>query len=294
MVRRIRRPRRLATQATMRRLLLAVAAIGCAAVGAASGGDEAPALEPVERLYQQECAPCHGETGEGDGVLVYKLRTKPPDLTSGRYKFKTTAQGEPPLREDVFRSITQGVATTPMLPQAQLSEDEAWLLADHLLSLVRRPRSGKPPEAVEVGEAPPRTDEVMSRGRGLYGQMECPRCHGDRGYGDGPSAYTQTDAQGRSIQPRDLSYRPRKTGDRVEDLYRVFVTGLAGTPMPSFGEALTERDRWALAYYVDSLGVEEYERGPLQSIGEEAVGLEIGTRAAEALAARGGIRPPAE
>jgi cytochrome c oxidase cbb3-type subunit 2 len=278
----------------MRRLLLALSLVGWVAVIPAMGGDEGPPLGPVERLYQQDCAPCHGETGEGDGVLVYKLRTKPPDFTSGRYKLKSTAQGEPPLRADVFRSITQGIATTPMLPQAQLSEDEARLLADYLLSLIRRPRRDAAPELLHVANAPPRTDEAMLRGRGLYQQMECPRCHGDRGYGDGPSAYTQTDAQGRSIQPRDLSYRPRKTGDGVENLYRVFVTGLAGTPMPSFGDALAERDRWALAHYVDGLGVVEYERGPLQSIGEEAVGLEIATRAAAALAARGGIRPPAE
>ncbi|MBT5536159.1 hypothetical protein HOK31_24015, partial [Candidatus Poribacteria bacterium] len=213
----------------MRRLLLALAAISWVTSIPALGGDEGPPLGPVELLYLEDCAPCHGVTGAGDGVLVYKLRTKPPDFTSGRYKFRTTAQGEPPLREDVFRSITQGVATTPMLPQAQLSEHEAWLLADYLLGLIRRPRGDDAPELLQVADAPPRTDETMSRGKGLYQQMECPRCHGDRGYGDGPSAFSQTDAQGRSIQPRDLSYRPRKTGDRVEDLYRVFVTGLAGT-----------------------------------------------------------------
>lgn len=245
-------------------------------------------------LYRQDCAPCHGETGSGDGELVYRLRTKPPDFTSGRYKFRTTAQGEPPLREDVFRSITEGVATTPMLPQAQLTEEEAWALADYLLDLNVRPRGDEPPNALKVLEAPPRSDELESRGRSVYSQMDCARCHGDRGYGDGPSAFTQTDAQGRSIQPRDLSYRPRKTGDRVESLYRVFVTGLAGTPMPSFGDALPERDRWALAHYVDSLGVKQYEPGLLGSIGEEAVGLEIATRAAAALAARGGIRAPPE
>jgi cytochrome c oxidase cbb3-type subunit 2 len=243
-------------------------------------------------LYRQDCAPCHGEDGEGDGEFVYRLRTKPGDFASGRYKFKTTAPGEAPLREDVFRSITEGIATTPMLPQFQLSDDEAWALVDYLLALNPRHTDDAPPAHLTIPDAPAASGaDSVSRGRRVYTQMDCARCHGDRGRGDGPSATTQTDAQGRSIQPRDLRYRPRKTGDRVGDLYRVFVGGLAGTPMPSFGDALPERDRWALAAYVDSLGVKQYERGPLGSIGEEAVGLEIATRAAQALRARGGIRP---
>ncbi|MEO2005467.1 MAG: cytochrome c [Candidatus Poribacteria bacterium] len=279
-------PRPLAATVAALCTFLACATVwGSPAVGSSS--PSAPAGVVARDLYRQDCAPCHG----GDGEFVYRLRTKPGDFASGRYKFKTTAPGEAPLREDVFRSITEGIATTPMLPQVQLSDDEMWALVDYVLALNRRHMDDAPPAPLTIPDAPALSAGLVSRGRRVYTQMDCARCHGDRGRGDEPSTTTQTDAQGRSIQPRDLRYRPRKAGDRVEDLYRVFVGGLAGTPMPSFGGALPERDRWALATYVDSLGVKQYERGPLGSIGEEAVGLEIATRAAQALRARGGIRP---
>ena len=35
-----------------------------------------------EKLYANYCAPCHGETGEGDGIYFgYDLNPKPPDFT---------------------------------------------------------------------------------------------------------------------------------------------------------------------------------------------------------------------
>jgi mono/diheme cytochrome c family protein len=245
-------------------------------------------------LFLEDCAPCHGPEGEGDGEFIYRLRTKPPDFTTGRYKFRSASPEALSLRDDVVGSITQGIPTTPMLPQAQLSESEARALADYVLGLARRVPSAESIAGVAVPAPPPPSDALRRRGQSVYSQMDCPRCHGDQGYGDGPSAYTQTDAQGRAIRPRDLTFRPRKTGDTAADLYRVFMGGLPGTPMPSFADALAESDRWALAQYVDSLGVRPYTRGWLESIGEEAVGLEIATRAAEALEARGGIRPPPE
>ncbi len=222
---------------------------------------------------------------------MHRLRTKPPDFTTGRYKFRSAEPEARSPRDDVYRSITRGIATTAMLPQAQLSEDEAWAMADYVLGLALRPPSTESLAGVAVPEALRPSQDLRRRGQRLYQQMDCARCHGDQGHGDGPSAFTQTDMQGRSIRPRDLTFRPRKTGDAVEDLYRVFVAGLPGTPMPAFADALPEQDRWALARYVDSMGVRRYARGPLESIGEEAVGLEITPRAAEALAARGGIRP---
>lgn len=272
--------------------LIVCAMIVVASARRAPAQGEGAMQDATLRLFLEDCAPCHGPGGEGDGEFVYKLRTKPPDFTAGAYKFRSATPEPRSLRHDLYWSITRGIPTTPMLPQAQLSDAEAWALADHVLSLARRAPSAATLAGLVVADAPSPSEDERRRGQGLYGQMDCPRCHGDQGHGDGPSAFTQTDAQGRTTRPRDLTMRPRKTGDRTGDLYRVFVMGMPGTPMPSFADALPEADRWALALYVDSLGVRRYPRGPLESIGEEAVGLEIAARAAEALASRGGIRPP--
>jgi cytochrome c oxidase cbb3-type subunit I/II len=39
----------------------------------------------------------------------------------------------------------------------------------------------------------------------------------------------------------------------VADVYRTMTTGLDGTPMPSFADAMTDAERWAISYYVLSL-----------------------------------------
>jgi cytochrome c oxidase cbb3-type subunit 2 len=84
--------------------------------------------------------------------------------------------------------------------------------------------------------------------------MQCANCHGDGGKGDGSSAPTLRDDWGQPIVPRDFTSGPLKVGDAPEDLYKTFITGLNGSPMPSFVEAgLTPDDAWALVAYVRSL-----------------------------------------
>jgi mono/diheme cytochrome c family protein len=46
----------------------------CATMASADGG----------RLYQANCASCHGRSGKGDGPSSKALKPKPKDLTSSR------------------------------------------------------------------------------------------------------------------------------------------------------------------------------------------------------------------
>lgn len=46
-----------------------------------AAADEAQATEGA-RLYQQNCASCHGDTGKGDGPVAEKLKTAPQSLTT--------------------------------------------------------------------------------------------------------------------------------------------------------------------------------------------------------------------
>jgi cytochrome c oxidase cbb3-type subunit I/II len=39
----------------------------------------------------------------------------------------------------------------------------------------------------------------------------------------------------------------------VTDIFRTMSTGLNGAAMPSFGDNLTEEQRWAISYYILSL-----------------------------------------
>ena len=93
--------------------------------------------------------------------------------------------------------------------------------------------------------------------------LECGRCHGDAGNGDGPSAATLSpDTLGQSAEAVRLHARARSRAARApEDVYRTFMTGLNGTAMPSYadvfdnpdGESIRAGDAWNLVSYILSL-----------------------------------------
>jgi mono/diheme cytochrome c family protein len=39
-------------------------------------------MEPGKRIYRENCAPCHGEAGKGDGVGARSLPVRPADHTN--------------------------------------------------------------------------------------------------------------------------------------------------------------------------------------------------------------------
>ena len=55
-----------------------------------------------------------------------------------------------------------------------------------------------------------------------------------------------------------------KGGTTGADLYRVFMTGLNGTPMPSFVESISPEDAWDLVHYIESLAVTPRRNGQPQ------------------------------
>ncbi len=103
---------------------------------------------------------------------------------------------------------------------------------------------------------PPALDAAAaSRGRQTYEAAGCASCHGERGHGDGPSAPQLKDETGLPIRPADLRYPARfKNGAQAIDVYRTLVTGLDGTPMPSYAGVFEDPGTlWDLVAYVGSL-----------------------------------------
>ncbi|MFI5264315.1 MAG: c-type cytochrome, partial [Candidatus Kapaibacterium sp.] len=90
-------------------------------------------------------------------------------------------------------------------------------------------------------------------------QIQCAKCHGETGIGNGPSANELKDTWENQIKAADLTYKWEfKNGHSATDIYRTFNAGLNGTPMPSFKDIFTsDEDRWALVAYVLSLSPEQ-------------------------------------
>jgi cytochrome c oxidase cbb3-type subunit 2 len=81
--------------------------------------------------------------------------------------------------------------------------------------------------------------------------MNCWQCHGKDGRGNGPSAASLTDNKGNPIAPFDFtSGKSFKCGETDQDMFRDLVTGLDGTPMPSFVSAMTPDQRWDVVHYI--------------------------------------------
>jgi hypothetical protein len=84
--------------------------------------------------------------------------------------------------------------------------------------------------------------------------VQCWKCHGIEGRGNGPSASTLTDDQSRPIAAYNFHDETRfKCGTTDQDLYKIFMTGLDGTPMPSWSDNIKPDEAWDLVFYLRSL-----------------------------------------
>jgi hypothetical protein len=82
----------------------------------------------------------------------------------------------------------------------------------------------------------------------------CVKCHGNLGRGDGASAPTLADELGQPIRAANLAHSwTFRGGSSREDIFRTMTTGFNGTPMPSFVDALTPEQRWAITDFIVSL-----------------------------------------
>jgi mono/diheme cytochrome c family protein len=145
----------------------------------------------------------------------------------------------------------------------KLSRAEREQLVSYLKTFSRFFETEAAPTALDLGDAPGATQERIAAGKQLYDRIECWKCHGREGRGDGPSAPTQEDEAKQPIRPANLTQNWLfNGGGTVEDIYARLRTGIDGTPMPSFSDLidaglLTEDSLWNIAHYVRSLSPEK-------------------------------------
>ncbi len=218
-----------------------------------------------QRLYEAQCAACHGPEGRGDGEAAYLLYPQPRDFTRGQVPPSSRPGSGVPTDDDLFRTISRGMPGSAMPSWGHLAEETRWALVHYVKSLVptavddrpagrpdgrgrRRHRRDPRPAGAALT-----TPQARARALELYADA-CASCHGATGQGDG--AQEQKDDKGYPTRPRDLTLGVFKGSPEPEQLYRRIVAGMPGTPMPMSDWAYGD-DAWHLVHLVRSLSSDD-------------------------------------
>jgi mono/diheme cytochrome c family protein len=170
-----------------------------------------------EAIFVEECSPCHGQTGMGDGLNSASLPV--PVVVIGDQE--TTRQAIP---SEWFREIFHGNLERSMPSFKLLTDRQRWDVVAYALSL-------------NVSE------QDLAHGSQLY-KENCAGCHGIHGDGKGSDA-ANLDVPGFTAQENMAMISNA-------DFYQVITNG-SGMEMPSFIDRLSMVERWEVANYIRSL-----------------------------------------
>ena len=204
--------------------------------------------------YRRWCVGCHGTEGNGEGENAPYVDPRPRDFTEALFRWRSTPTGTLPTDQDLYDTITRGVVDTLMPTWRPLTPQTRVDLVAYIKTFSPKWKTQKPGTPITIPSEPPQTIDSVLHGRQLFDQMQCWKCHGPEGRGDGPSAITLTDDKGEPIRPYNFHDGTRfRCGETNEDLYKIFMTGLDGSPMPSFADSLKPQDAWDLVHFLRTL-----------------------------------------
>lgn len=207
-------------------------------------------------LYERYCIFCHGPSGDGRGESAPYLDPKPRDFTKAVFKCRSTPSGSLPLDSDLYDTITRGIHASGMPSWKPLLRRERVDLVAYIKTFSPAFQEEKPGQPVPIPPEPPNSAESITRGAALFQSLNCWSCHGKDGRGHGPSAASLTDNQGNPITPFDFTSGTRfKCGESDRDMFRDLLTGLDGTPMPSFAAAMKPDQMWDVVHYIRTLSI---------------------------------------
>lgn len=240
-----------------------------------------------QAVYQERCVQCHGVSGDGAGPSGHYMYPRPRDYRKGIFKFTSTPYGIRPLREDLLRTVRQGIRGTSMPGFALLPEQDQQAVVDYVILLSRRGELEQQligladaedaideevvktdliptvltrwseaiaMEVLPVTPQPRFTLEHVERGKQAFLTKGCSKCHGVDGRGQ-TKENRGTDAWGHQTRAADLTSGMLHGGNRPQDIYRRIYNGINGTPMPSFANVLKQEPDtiWDLVAYVLSV-----------------------------------------
>ncbi len=185
-----------------------------------------PDPQQGQDIYIEKCAPCHGESGRGDGELASRAASPVPDIQSRAVWLNASPAAW-------YRLVTEGNMAKGMPPFASLNDQQRWNVVAYALSL-----------GMDAAD--------MRAGSGLFSQ-DCANCHGPNGRG-GP-------AEGGAVMP-DWTSPSALAGLTGQQLLDAISAGLPPA-MPAYAGQYTTQQIWQLAAYTRALA---FSGGPQQLI----------------------------
>ena len=168
-------------------------------------------------LFAQDCAGCHGASGDGAGPAAAGLSPRPANLRESRYSTPALAS-----------TLWNGVAGSSMPAWRELSAIDLASLVTHVQALHAQPGG--------AGSL-----ASLARGATVYA-VNCVSCHGANGDGNGPAA--------KALLPRPADLTSKQPDANL--VQRVLDEGVPGTSMPAW-PGLSAADRQAVSVFVRSL-----------------------------------------
>src|SRR6201987_2346421 len=215
-----------------------------------------------KKLYRRYCVGCHGPLGDGNGENAAWIDPKPRDFTAATFKCRSTPTGMLPTDQDLYNSVGRGFYNSNMPHWDALPDQNRIDLVAYIKSFSPRWKTEKAGDPISIPPEPAVTMQSITHGAELFQKMECWKCHGQQGRGDGPSAATLTDSKDQPIRPYNFADGGDdsrfKCGATNQDVYRIFMTGLDGTPMPSFADVIQPNDAWDLVHFLRTLQVHRH------------------------------------
>lgn len=205
-------------------------------------------------IYKRFCIGCHGELGDGQGENAQWIDPKPRNFTIAIFRCRSTPTGTLPLDSDLYHTIGRGMLNSNMPHWLPLTDEDRVNLVAYVKHFSPRWETEKPGTPIVIPPEPAVTADRIRAGRVLFQKLECWKCHGVTGRGNGPSAPTLTDDENRPILPFNFHDSQRfKCGASDAAMYKDFMTGLDGSPMPSFSDVVKPDEAWDLVMYLRTL-----------------------------------------
>lgn len=170
-------------------------------------------------LFAQNCAGCHGASGDGNGPGASGLSPKPADFR--QHRFST---------EGVVHILWNGVAGSAMPAWRNFSTNDLAGLTTYVQAL-----------HVTSVDAALTPAPILARGAVVYAS-NCLSCHGAEGKGDGPVGMTRL--------PRPANFTAMQPDPAR--VIKVLDEGISGTSMPPWPE-LAPSDKQAVSAFVRTL-----------------------------------------